>query len=66
MNELRFASVRFVQHGGNHWTVDGDLTLHGLRTVESHPVALAQCGAFLRGHPRLRARAVPATPGQGA
>ncbi|MDQ4118067.1 MAG: YceI family protein [Actinomycetota bacterium] len=28
--ELRFASVRFVRHGGNHWTVDGDLTLHGL------------------------------------
>ena len=28
--ELRFSSVRFSQHGGNHWTVDGDLTLHGL------------------------------------
>lgn len=28
--ELRFASVRVVQHGGNRWTVDGDLTLHGL------------------------------------
>lgn len=28
--ELRFASVRVVQHGGNKWTVDGDLTLHGL------------------------------------
>ncbi|MEQ3554047.1 YceI family protein [Pseudonocardia nematodicida] len=28
--ELRFSSVRFVQHGGNRWTVDGDLSLHGL------------------------------------
>ncbi|MFP5071016.1 YceI family protein [Pseudonocardia nantongensis] len=28
--ELRFSSVRFVGHGGNRWTVDGDLTLHGL------------------------------------
>ncbi|MEK6466305.1 YceI family protein [Pseudonocardia alni] len=28
--ELRFSSVRFVAHGGNRWTVDGDLTLHGL------------------------------------
>jgi len=28
--ELRFSSVRFVQRGGNRWTVDGDLTLHGL------------------------------------
>lgn len=28
--ELRFSSVRFTTHGGNRWTVDGDLTLHGL------------------------------------
>ena len=28
--ELRFSSVRFQAHGGNRWTVDGDLTLHGL------------------------------------
>ncbi|OLL76742.1 YceI family protein [Pseudonocardia sp. Ae168_Ps1] len=28
--ELRFSSVRFAAHGGNRWTVDGDLTLHGL------------------------------------
>lgn len=28
--ELRFTSVRFVAAGGNRWTVDGDLTLHGL------------------------------------
>lgn len=33
-------------------------TLEGLASVESHPVALAQCGAFLRAHPHLRARAV--------
>jgi prephenate dehydratase len=38
-------------------------TLHGLRTVESHPVALAQCGEFLRRHPQLRARAVEDTAG---
>lgn len=28
--ELRFSSMRFVAHGGNRWTIDGDLTLHGL------------------------------------
>lgn len=28
--ELRFSSVRFAALGGNRWTVDGDLTLHGL------------------------------------
>ena len=28
-------------------------TLESLRAVESHPVALRQCGAFLRAHPRL-------------
>nr|WP_222131732.1 YceI family protein [Pseudonocardia sp. C8] len=28
--ELRFSSVRFTAHGGNRWTVDGDLTLHGM------------------------------------
>lgn len=33
-------------------------TLAGVRTVESHPVALAQCGAFLARHPEMRA--VPA------
>ena len=31
-------------------------TIDSLRSVESHPVALAQCGAFLRAHPRLEAR----------
>lgn len=29
-------------------------TLEGLEEVASHPVALAQCGAFLRAHPHLR------------
>ncbi|MFP5023401.1 YceI family protein [Pseudonocardia phyllosphaerae] len=28
--ELRFTGSRFTQRGGNRWTVDGDLTLHGL------------------------------------
>lgn len=34
-----------------------------LLTAESHPVALAQCGAFLRAHPRLRAVPVADTAG---
>jgi len=29
-------------------------SLAGLRTVESHPVALAQCGAFLARHPHVQ------------
>ncbi|HEU4629421.1 MAG TPA: prephenate dehydratase domain-containing protein [Gemmatimonadaceae bacterium] len=33
-------------------------TLDALTSVESHPVALAQCGRFLRAHPQLRPRAV--------
>lgn len=28
-------------------------TLESLRSVESHPMALRQCGEFLRAHPRL-------------
>ena len=28
-------------------------TMHSLRSVESHPVALRQCGAFLGAHPQL-------------
>jgi prephenate dehydratase len=30
-------------------------TLEGLRSVESHPVALAQCARFLAAHPQIRA-----------
>lgn len=30
-------------------------SLAGLRTVESHPVALAQCGGFLARHPQMQA-----------
>lgn len=37
--------------------------LAALATVESHPVALAQCGAFLRRHPALRVIAVEDTAG---
>lgn len=33
-------------------------TLDGLARVESHPVALAQCGRFLRAHPHIQVRAV--------
>lgn len=38
-------------------------TLGSLRTVESHPVALAQCGRFLRSHPDLLAHATYDTAG---
>lgn len=38
-------------------------TIDSLRSVESHPVALAQCGEFLRAHPRLEARPVFDTAG---
>jgi prephenate dehydratase len=38
-------------------------TMSGLRTVESHPVALAQCRAFLRRHPHLEVRAAYNTAG---
>lgn len=37
--------------------------LAAIATVESHPVALAQCGEFLRRHPALRAVAVEDTAG---
>ena len=37
--------------------------LDALRSVESHPVALAQCGRFLREHPRIEARAAYDTAG---
>jgi prephenate dehydratase len=38
-------------------------TLDVLRTVASHPVALAQCERFLRGHPHIVARATYDTAG---
>jgi len=38
-------------------------TLEGLRRVISHPVALAQCGNFLSGHPGIEAVAVYDTAG---
>jgi monofunctional chorismate mutase len=38
-------------------------TLEGLRQVISHPVALAQCGAFLRRHPHIVAEGVGDTGG---
>ncbi len=38
-------------------------TLDSLRTVSSHPVALAQCERFLRAHPYLMARATYDTAG---
>ena len=38
-------------------------TIEGLRTIESHPVALAQCGRFLARHPQLEARAAYDTAG---
>ena len=37
--------------------------IESLRSVESHPVALAQCAGFLRAHPRLEARPVFDTAG---
>ena len=37
--------------------------LDALRSVESHPVALAQCGRFLREHPRIEVRAAYDTAG---
>ena len=41
-------------------------SLAALRVVESHPVALAQCAAFLARHPRLQARAAYDTAGAAA
>jgi prephenate dehydratase len=41
-------------------------TLATLRTVESHPVALAQCGRFLAAHPHLEPRAAYDTAGAAA
>jgi prephenate dehydratase len=38
-------------------------SLDELRSVESHPVALAQCGEFLRRHPRLAVRVAYDTAG---
>jgi prephenate dehydratase len=38
-------------------------TLDSLRTVASHPVALAQCARFLRSHPHLVAQAAYDTAG---
>lgn len=38
-------------------------TLAGVRTVESHPVALAQCGGFFERHPHLAPRAAYDTAG---
>jgi prephenate dehydratase len=39
------------------------VALEELRSVASHPVALAQCAAFLRRHPHLRAEAAYDTAG---
>lgn len=41
----------------------GGSTLHALRVVESHPVALAQCAGFLERHRWLEARAAYDTAG---
>src|SRR5687767_8696656 len=38
-------------------------TLESLRTVASHPVALAQCARFFRSHPHLAAHATYDTAG---
>lgn len=38
-------------------------TLDEIRTVASHPTALAQCGGFLARHPRVRPRPVYDTAG---
>lgn len=38
-------------------------TLAGVRIVESHPVALAQCGRFLERHPQMAPRAAYDTAG---
>ncbi|MDB4951851.1 MAG: prephenate dehydratase [Gemmatimonadetes bacterium] len=38
----------------HHLIVCPGATLDSLRSVESHPVALAQCGRFLAAHPTLR------------
>jgi prephenate dehydratase len=38
-------------------------SIEDLRTVESHPVALAQCGEFLRRHPGLEVRMAYDTAG---
>lgn len=38
-------------------------TLDGLHTIESHPVALAQCRRFLAAHPTVSARATEDTAG---
>jgi prephenate dehydratase len=40
-----------------------DATLAGVSTVESHPVALAQCEKFFAAHPRLRRIATDDTAG---
>lgn len=39
------------------------VAVHDLEYVESHPVALAQCGAFLGRHPHLHARPAYDTAG---
>jgi prephenate dehydratase len=44
----------------------GGAPLSMVRTVESHPVALAQCAAFLARHPWLQARAAYDTAGAAA
>ena len=41
-------------------------TLETLRTVESHPVALAQCGEFFVAHPRIEQRSAYDTAGAAA
>ncbi|MDQ4080689.1 MAG: ACT domain-containing protein, partial [Gemmatimonadota bacterium] len=38
-------------------------SLHAIRWVESHPVALAQCGGFFERHPHLEPRATYDTAG---
>lgn len=52
-------SVRIV----HHLLGAPGATMAGLRRVYSHPVALAQCGRFLRAHPQLEAVSVHDTAG---
>jgi prephenate dehydratase len=48
----RVAEVTLAIH--HHLVGCPGATLTGIRAVESHPVALAQCGRFLAAHPQIR------------